>query len=98
VSGIEGEKEIEREGKRGRNGGEGERGEKGERERERERGREGGKERIWKYTSCHVNVAIVRGSLTPIFVRAVGVVATFLLLLSNPSQSVPTKFLVGPLH
>jgi hypothetical protein len=35
----------------------------------------------------------VRGALTPIFVRAVGVVATFLLLLSSPAQSVPTVIL-----
>jgi hypothetical protein len=30
------------------------------------------------------------GVLTPIFVRAFGVVATFLMLLSSPAQSVPT--------
>ncbi len=62
-----------------------------ERESERERGREGGKERVGKHSACHVNVVLmlVRGALTPIFVRTVGVVATFLLLLSSLAQSVP---------
>jgi hypothetical protein len=60
-----------------------------ERERERERGRDVGKERDGKHSAYHVNAALLCGALTRIFVRAVGVVATFLLLLSCPAQSVP---------
>jgi hypothetical protein len=62
----------------------------GEMVRERERGREGDKKRVGKHSACHECCALVRGELNPIFVRAVGVVATFLLLLSSPAQSVPT--------
>jgi hypothetical protein len=41
----------------------------------------------------------VRGALTLIFVRAVVDVATFLLLLSCPAQSVPTvRLVVGPIR
>jgi hypothetical protein len=60
VSGRQGEKEIEREGKRFRYGGESERGRDGERKREseRERGREGGKERVGKHSACHVNAVL----------------------------------------
>ncbi len=36
------------------------------------------------------------GAITSIFVRAVGIVATFPLLLSSPAQSVPTvRLMVG---
>ncbi len=75
-----------------------------ERERVRERKREVERERkrVGKHSAGHVNAVLVRGALTTIFVRAVGVVATFLLLLSSTTaQSVPTVKLVdgfGPVR
>jgi len=85
----EGERMMERETERKRER-ERERERERKRERARERGREGGKERGGEHSACMLMLCSSAGGTHSVFVRAVGVVATFLLLLSSPALSVQT--------